>query len=752
VTGGWTALALVILLLLTSSPCFAGWTITLPQRDITALAAPEERAGVLTVDAVTIALPLGLHVQSIAQGIVVDVSGAEWRAQVGGGAMTSGAQTLTLRVPLYLRGRDPYLPLDVLAEMAGMQLEVNRERHHVGLSPAHARTPNPPGGNGDWESFDLEKTPAEKALLEREQHASLSGKSENRPAVLPPTHESLRFNVGVGYVQGADFGVDLSGYGRAAGQDVQLNGLLTGGRQGLRINGGRLVLRNGDSGSEAAFGNVQSDIWGFANGATFTRRIGADHFQSLAFYLPGNRYQNRNPVLAVRDERSIGKHLRVGGEAATDGSFLLKARWNSRPWSLDTYYRSTSERTLDGLGAYIGYEFGRGWDVHGSFTQSGTAAQRSHDISVGMTIPLRRGVQMTLEHTQGRTTGTQTMLDAVTLALPVGPINVITRYQHGTMYRSLFAGVGWLASPPRQDLSFSLGYGRASRVNFNYQAGLHWQQNGSAVTSGQLVTSLRLSRLTQLQLYTAFPQALDPNQFHLRLEHQLRRDLSVSIEYGLLTPYQTGSLRTAERGLMLMARTHVDVATPAVGGVVRGKVVDLVGNPVPGVAVTMDRYRAISDRAGDYVFQNVPAGHYTIELERESLPADYGSNQKAGRLDLTARSRSTVDFQVIPLRTISGHVFWDKESGAPGKTVGAQGIVIVLDDFATISAADGSFAFFNVEPGKHRLKIDVVRLPTRTTPVGPAEIAAELPPDRSIASLVFVVAKRDKETEFQTSP
>jgi hypothetical protein len=166
----------------------------------------------------------------------------------------------------------------------------------------------------------------------------------------------------------------------------------------------------------------------------------------------------------------------------------------------------------------------------------------------------------------------------------------------------------------------------------------------------------------------------------------------------------------------------------------------------------MDRYRAIADKAGEYIFRNVPPGHYSIEIDSESLPADYGSDQKATALNLTGRNQNVVDFRVIPLRTVSGRVVWDKESGQPGKTSGVPTIVVMLDDFATTTSADGAFTFYNVEPGKHRIRIDVVRLPKKTSPVGQTELLAELTPDRSISNLVFTLAKKDMDTVFQTSP
>jgi protocatechuate 3,4-dioxygenase beta subunit len=81
-----------------------------------------------------------------------------------------------------------------------------------------------------------------------------------------------------------------------------------------------------------------------------------------------------------------------------------------------------------------------------------------------------------------------------------------------------------------------------------------------------------------------------------------------------------------------MVRGSWNVPTPKRGAVVKGQVVDQMGRPVPSVLVRLNGYEAITDAQGRYAFRHVSPGRYRINLDENSLPADYAIGEPGREL------------------------------------------------------------------------------------------------------------------------
>jgi len=743
------AVIAVFCLLIMTRPCLADWKILLVDKDISLPAAPQDHANMPFVNVEALAPLLRLRVLISAQEVLIfDHEGVVWHAQTGEFQLLSSGRSLALKLPLYVRGTAPYLPLDVVAELSGMRLQLDTAGQRATLLPATSTTARSPA-DSDWQPFTLDKTPQQRAVLEKEQADGLAGNSGTLASSLPPSHDTLHLSYGIGYVQGSDWGSELTGFGRVSGLDVQFSGLVTQGSKGLRSTGEHISVRDPDSNAEAQFGNLHTDLWGNAYGARIGRQVGIARDQSLSLYVPGSRLQNRRFVLAYREERSLGSNLRLGGEAATDGSYFLKARWQSKQWGLDAYYRSTTDITRNGMGAFLSYRLGRAGYLYGSISGLGAGQDRSDDYALGVTIPLKRGFEVGFEHGQTSTLGVARERNAISFTAPIGSLRLLTRYQWGGMERLANPLMGWHTGPRQQDLTFSTNVVSSPRANFNYQARVHWQADGSNTTSGELRSVFRLTRQTQLQIFTAFPQALDPDEFRVVLSHELKKNVSVSLQYGLLSPYQGDPRHIPERGVMLMFRSQLNISSPARYAEVRGAVMDLLGRPVPGIGIRLNSYSTVSNKSGQYVIRHVPPGRYKIHLDENSLPADYRSENEAKELNLTAHSRETVNFHIVPLNSVSGVVVLSGSDDGTGRPQRVPNVLLHLDEFSTVSGDDGAFTFYNLEPGKHVLRLDVERLPAQLAARGAIEIHLEVRPDRSLTNQVFRVVKKEKETQFQ---
>ena len=75
-----------------------------------------------------------------------------------------------------------------------------------------------------------------------------------------------------------------------------------------------------------------------------------------------------------------------------------------------------------------------------------------------------------------------------------------------------------------------------------------------------------------------------------------------------------------------------------------------------------------------------------------------------------------------------------------------------MDGFVTGAGKDGAFAFYNLMPGKHTVRLLAERLTEGLALNSPAEITVELPLDRSVSDLVFRLKRQDKEIIFQDAP
>jgi hypothetical protein len=113
-------------------------------------------------------------------------------------------------------------------------------------------------------------------------------------------------------------------------------------------------------------------------------------------------------------------------------------------------------------------------------------------------------------------------------------------------------------------------------------------------------------------------------------------------------------------------------------------------------------------------------------------------------MTVTGSSRSNVDLQVIPLNTMSGRVYIDRNGNGrfdPGE--GVVGAVIAVNDAVTATGTAGAYAFYNQPPGRYTLRLDVARLAKGLAPASPASLDVELTDNQPLVGVDFTVAVHD---------
>lgn len=108
--------------------------------------------------------------------------------------------------------------------------------------------------------------------------------------------------------------------------------------------------------------------------------------------------------------------------------------------------------------------------------------------------------------------------------------------------------------------------------------------------------------------------------------------------------------------------------------------------------------------SGNYQFNNLPPGDYTLELDPESLPANYKiPAQTKWPLKVSPLQNAYQDIPLTAQRGISGIVFLDKnENSKYDETVDEllEGVKVVAGSAETVSTKGGAYALRNLPAGK----------------------------------------------------
>lgn len=621
------------------------------------------------------------------------------------------------------------------------------------------------GADNGLTTFNLNMT--EKEMAEHHAELAASNQLPSRPhdEKLPLNYESLRYGLGIGLVQGADSAIEFTASGSDAGTLVDFGAFATQGALGTRLASQHLNLWNHDGGWSLQAGDLSSEIWGLVHGVSYSLPSKPNRSPAIAAVLVNQPGSPSHFAVTYRDSIQLRNRTSVGGEIDSDRSFLLHAQTLAKRLSLFANYQYKPMQLSTGAGGSIVYNLGRGISVYGGLnhnnavtTTSGatglgrstTLMSQSISSLYGVTVPLRHGVSLGLEQSKTTTTSSTTTGTAISLSLPAGRMNLQARYQLG--------GVSFITSPDAPTVLFqsnrtlliTANYSPRRETTLSIQNSLRWDQSNRAENWAQVVATFRLARSYDLQFLSGFPELFAQDRMRVRVNHSLTPDLAMSLEYGRLMPYQSVSTVQSSNGFMLMLRSHWIERTPAHGAHLFGKVVDQTGKPVKQTMIKIGEYKALTNEKGEYDVPDIPAGSYSVKIDQEALSADYRSETKEQRVTLTGRSRQRLDFRVVPLRAIMGRVFADKNgNGRPDSGEGIPRVVLRLGDAATATAEDGTFAFYNVDPGPHRIEIDTAKLPTGYVLMSSVVVDVNLAADGTAPEVVFQIEFRDRPIEFQ---
>jgi hypothetical protein len=244
-----------------------------------------------------------------------------------------------------------------------------------------------------------------------------------------------------------------------------------------------------------------------------------------------------------------------------------------------------------------------------------------------------------------------------------------------------------------------------------------------------------------------------PRQYRYRVQQDISPHYALSVEYGQIPAYQPETI--LDNGpdhprFKVMLHKLWNVPTPVGGGEVVGVIVDDRGQPVAGVPVRLGNFVTLTDPSGIYAFEHVPVGPYLMSLDEQALPAAYAPRDRQRSVDVSRGETAQVDWHLIKAAgTVQGSVYIDRNLNGrldPGEAL--AGAVVTLDGRATVTAADGSFAFYNLLPGQYDVHLDTTHLPERVSPLTGTEARVSFPHGETM-TVIFRLKETPKPIEFQ---
>ena len=566
----------------------------------------------------------------------------------------------------------------------------------AGAVRAAAQAP-PASETGALRTFELAK-PAAPAGTTAEQPVFA-------PARLPRSSESLRTTIGLGYVQGADWGSEIFTAGSVRGVQVQLNSLVTSGSNGLMFDHGSLAVFDPDRQWRVEAGDVFSHLRGAALGGRVSWSARGNRRPAIAVYAPRRGMPDRPSAIAYRDQINLRGQTLLDAEIASDRSYLLRSRLSLTRLEVEAFHRS-SRSPLPGRDVSVSgmFRFRRGITASGGLFQSVQTEDRSRWWNVAVHLPVGKFLGLTLERAFSGTLDSSSTSSAVMASMAAGELRFFHRYQYGAYD---YIGGSTSGTIERQQIRSMTSYSRGSRLNLALQLATERTDTGQVQHWEELQATTKLTARTMLRLVSSFPDIRDPQRFQAYLHQELPHGLAVQADYGRLSTYQPVLLEHDRSRFKVMLLKSFGIATPARGAEVSGRVLDNTGRGVAGARVKLGPYTTDTTAAGGYSFRHVPRGEYDLSLDPQLLPADFAWDGRSERVSVTpSKPRIAQNLHVTPLNSIHGRVYVDRNSNDRfDDGEGVAGVVVQVGDRLTVTDLDGAYSVYNLWPASYVVRL-----------------------------------------------
>jgi hypothetical protein len=383
-----------------------------------------------------------------------------------------------------------------------------------------------------------------------------------------------------------------------------------------------------------------------------------------------------------------------------------------------------------------------GVNINAGVFEEFSSPARNQWQTVAVRVPMTRHFDLTIERSHTVTGDNSQTTSAAMGSLTAGQLRLFHRQQHGEYDFSRNGFSGTIERLQSQSLA---SYAAGARFNVTLQLATQRLDTGQVQHWEEMQTSVRLTSTTTLRAITAVPNLRDSKRWRAHFRQELPRRFAIQADYGRLSAFQTIPSELDRSRFKLMLFRTWDLATPARGAVVAGRVLDSSGRGVAGAAVKLGRYTIESDATGAYRFRYVPAGDYDLGLDTQALPADVAWDGRSERITVTAASRLQTVLRVAPLNVVHGRVYCDRnDNGRFDRGEGIAGVVLRLNDKVTATDADGSYTFANLWPATYSVELDRQKLRGDFIPGAVTQLNVTLGDDGPVTAADFRVIEKVK--------
>ncbi|HEX2254791.1 MAG TPA: carboxypeptidase-like regulatory domain-containing protein [Thermoanaerobaculia bacterium] len=740
------AAALALLLLAPAHGVAAeGWRVLVDGRPELAGAAVALRGATVWIELAAAAPVLDLQLLAFDRVTALrDAEGVLWRLSGDGTRLESPGRSLSLGGTALGFGGRVFLPAATLALLGQRRMTVDPARHEVRFVRPAARAAAAQAPEG-WQPLVLPKPQAQLAAeAEARRIAALA--APGLELVTPEERASMRVGVGLGHLVDGDWGLELSASGRLADLAVSLDALAATDGTASELTTGRLLVGALDRRWTLEAGDLYGDLSGGGRGLRLSRALGSRWNVDVAALTP------RDPLEAGGEDRAlVGLRWAFddrGGllEAAADslGGGFARASFDRPQGGFSAFGRRRVDLEEESYGASARWAV-RPWLLaQAGATRGRQLGEQRSDWAAAVTASLAGRAALTAESSSARLGPRRLDSTALGLAFGLGPSRWTVRYQD---LESTAAG-GAASRAERLAVFVSAPVGRA--LSFAYQGSLPLGADGGAARD-ELSLRARLSEGSLLEVAAPLAAGALDEQLRLRWTQRLGAHVELIAETGRLAPFTSAAADdptdSAERGVRLLLRTQWDVATPAGGADVSGRVLDSFDRPVADVAVRLGEYRVLTAADGTWAFRHVPRGDHELAVEPAGL---------AGRFEAEPPTRVEVGdelagltLRVLEKVEIQGRVCLDADrDGWCEKDEALADVAVEGSGRLAVTGEDGSFLFRQLSPGRHLLRLVTRQLPPGVVPASPAEIAVEVEPGRRTGGYVFLLVPVERPIVF----
>jgi hypothetical protein len=685
------------------------WQVWVEGREATRLAMPRASGNGIFVDVKALAPALGLSVEVRPDAIVIRTrDGVEWTGRETTTELHASGQSLRLPAPVLGIGDAVYVDVETVARLSGLSIKLRPEQLRVdfvapGTAPVR-RTATAAPFVGPPRTFQVAKTTEEIAagryLDPEDVFASVQA---DAASVLPRRHDRFTLGTAFGYVPGKDGATEVTGTGRIHGFEGDVNAFVTLGDRGPEWYHGRVALRDHDSGRALFAGDMVSETRGLSRGARFSWLGARGRKPAISIYRPRFPHDGDRTVISYRDQFVFSRQLLAEGEMASDRSAIAKLRLNTRHLNGEAYHhRGPSGRDL---GVTAAADVWRGFGIGGAARSSEGPQFAERFRQAYVKLPLWHQANVRLERTHVELSTNKSHTNAAVLTMPVGPVHLLARWQDRDL--ETFSQYGQ-ARVAERGLMAAASYAPSRRVRLNLQIANEWLRDGRVRDFQEVTANVQATAGTLVQATAALTNVDAVDRVRIRVSQRLRRDLSLVAEIGRFSAFQAPVVAgdAFPSRFKVFVRKDWNVASPARGGRVSGRITDQLGSPIAGVVVRLGSYQTVTSGSGSYVFDRVPRGEYKLRLDPDRMPASYGTSEGERRLTVRPGTHATEDFVLAPLNVIHGRVYVDRnENGQLDQGEELGGVVMRIGDKLTRSGLDGGYAFYNLMPGVYRVEV-----------------------------------------------